>query len=86
MNRIFGRQIRLFFLMDIIFFLAATPKKIPEPDIQTPRVIIPKEDPFSHEDKTFEYEDHSEKEYTEQNAPSEAPSKTGLSLRLKDDN
>lgn len=70
----------------IIFLFALTPKKIPEPEVQIPKVIIPKEDPFSYDDKSFEYGDIPEKEPVEHNTTAATPSKTGLSLRLKDDN
>lgn len=69
----------------LAFLLALRQKKMPEPEIQTPQIIIPKENPFDYEDESLEYEGSSKQENTEQNTPAATQSKTGLSLRLKED-
>lgn len=58
---------------------------MPEPEIQTLQIIIPKENPFDYEDESLEYEASFQQENTEQNTPAATQSKTGLSLRLKED-
>lgn len=69
----------------LTFLLTLRNKKVPEPEIETPPIIIPKEDPFNYEEKSLEYEASSKQETTEQSTPATTQSKTGLSLRLKDD-
>ncbi len=69
----------------LTFLLALRNKKVPEPEIEMPQIIIPKEDPFDYEDKPFKYETSSKQETTEQGTMAATESKTGLRLRLKDD-